>query len=201
MTWDGENISWDILAEQNPDDVQIRTGALFNHDISLYSLTCLGQEILISIKERFISGDSSSGKTLIQDLGAYSRISILKYLTHGKDIPLSGELVRPSDLPGGEIFSKGTHVLPLHKIAEQFGSNYDLFLEKGNKLGATHLDYGDISLMLFPLPRIPTALIVWSGDDEFPSRASLLFDSTCLSHLSTDILWSTAMMSTEMMLL
>ena len=48
---------------------------------------------------------------------------------------------------------------------------------------------------------VPVTLIIWSGDEEFPSTASLLFDSTCVSHLPPDMIWSTSMMAVEMMLM
>ena len=47
---------------------------------------------------------------------------------------------------------------------------------------------------------ITIVLILWAGDEEFSPRSSLLFDSSCLEHMSTDIVWSTAMMTVELML-
>ena len=201
MVWTGEAQAWDLLAELGPEDVQARANATFHHESSTYELSCLGQDIFVSLTKRKISGNSHSGEILLKELGEYSILSILRYLIHAKNLPPSGKLVRPSDLPGGEIFLKGTHVLPLDKIVGNFDNNSGAFLSKGMKLGGTQLDYGDISLKLSPFPRIPIVLIVWYGDEAFPSRTSLLFDSSCSSHLSTDIIWSTAMMSVEMMLI
>jgi hypothetical protein len=49
--------------------------------------------------------------------------------------------------------------------------------------------------MLPPLPKVPTTVLLWTADDEFPARADLLFDATCSQHLPLDILWSVAMLS------
>jgi len=138
---------------------------------------------------------------LVSALGDYSRLSTLRYLIHASDLPLTGQLVRPSDLSGGGIFVKGTHVLPLDKIATYFADYRGDFLSIGKSLGGSELDYGDMSLKLLPFPRVPVVLIVWCGDDEFAPKASLLFDSSCGEHLSTDIIWSTAVMTVEMMLI
>jgi hypothetical protein len=89
----------------------------------------------------------------------------------------------------------------LDKTAEYFANNFNDFLSTGKSLGGSQLDYGDISLKLFPFPRVPVVLIVWSGDEEFSAKSSLLFDSSCVSHLPADIIWSTAMMAVEMMLI
>ena len=91
-------------------------------------------------------------------------------------------------------------MLPLDSIAEKYCRDAGTFIENGMKLGGERLDYGDFSFRLFPFPRLPVVLIVWKADDEFPARAELLFDSSCKQHLSTDILWATAMISVMMML-
>ncbi len=200
MAWPGEEKGWDLLARQNPQDVEARSKSLYNGQSSKYELLCLGQDIHISLTDRTINGTSPFGNYMTSNLGDYAQLSILRYLTDSKDVPLTGLLLRPSDLPGGDMFMKGTHVLPLDRIAAVFGKRNESYLDRGLSLGGQRQDYGDISLVLFPFPRIPITLILWSGDDEFPSRCSLLFDSSCLSHLTTDLLWSTAMMTVEMML-
>ncbi len=201
MTWPGEKQSWDILINLDPKDIKTKAVAIFNSQNSTYVLACFGQDIYISLANREITSTSRLGNVFIKELGEYSRLSILRYLIHAKDLPLSGKPVRPSDLPGGDIFLRGTHVIPLDKIAVYFSNNYDEFLSIGKNLEGTQLNYGDVSLKLFPFPRVPIIIILWSGDEEFPPKSSLLFDSSCVSHLSTDIIWSTAMMAVDMMLI
>jgi hypothetical protein len=201
MIWQGEKEAWGILSDLDPRDVETRAGAVFYPDTSAYRLRCLGQEILVSLTARDIAGFSVWSRFLIKELGEYSRLAILRYLIHAKNLPLSGRLVKPSDLPGGDFFSKGTHVLPLNKITSRFEHDFDGFIETGKSLGGSQVEYGDVSLMLPPFTRVPVVIILWAGDDEFPSKLSLLFDSSCTSHAATDILWSTAMMTIEMMLI
>lgn len=199
--WPGEEEAWGILSDLDANDVVTNAKALFNPCDSTYALTCFGQDIRVSLKDRTILSASSIGNLLVASLGDYSRLSILRYLIHAKDLPPSGRLVRPSDLPGGDIFTKGTHILPLDKAAAFFSNRSGDFLIAGKSLGGTQGNYGDMSLRILPFPRVPAVLIIWSGDDEFPSTASLLFDSSCVSHLPPDILWSTSMMTVEMMLI
>ncbi len=201
MILSGEKQAWDLLAELDPEDVQTRANVIFNQEHSTYRLPCFGQDIYISMANRNVFSNSNLGKIIVNEQIKHTRVTtILRYLIHAEDIPLSEKLVKPSNLPGGEIFLRGTHVLPLDKIAEHFGNNPEAFLSRGRKFGGTQLNYGDISIELFPFPRVPIVLILWSGDEEFPPRSSLLFDSNCLSHLPTDVIWSTAMMSVGIML-
>jgi len=152
------------------------------------------------LRDREISSPSPLGESIVRRLCNYSRLSILEYLAHAKALPLSGKLVKPNDLPGGDFFSKGTHVLPLNKIKNRFEYDLNGFIKQGLSLQGIQTHFGDASITLWPFPRIPIVIILWAGDDEFPSRASMLFDSSCISHAATDILWSTAMMTIEMVL-
>ena len=201
MVWPGEEKAWDILSDLDAKDVTTNAKALFDSHDSAYALTCLGQEIHISLKDRVIFSESRLGKFLVASLGDYSRLSILRYLIHAKDLPLSGRLMRPCDLPGGDIFTKGTHILPLDKAAAYFSYHADEFLAAGQSLGGTQGGYGDMSLTILAFPRVPVVLIIWLGGEEFSSTASMLFDASCVSHLPPDIIWSTSMMTIEMMLM
>ena len=200
MDWPGEELAWDLLADLDSARVTANAKAVFDATDAAYELTCLGQDIRICLADRTICAKSDLGMFLIDTLGEYSRLSILRYLIHACETPPSGELVNPSDLPGGGIFTKGTHVLPMKEVATCYTDRLDEFRSLGERLGGSPLDYGDASLGLPAFPRVPVVMIVWSGDDEFPPRASLLFDSSCVSQLSHDTIWSTAMMTVEMML-
>jgi hypothetical protein len=199
MMWTGEKEAWEILLTLESKEVQRRAMTLFTPHNSTYKLTCFDQDIQISLSEQDIISSSHLGSFLLKELGEYSRLSILRYLVHAKALPLSGNLVKPSDLPGGDFFSKGTHVLPLDKITARFEYDFDGFINAGKALGGSQIEYGDTSIRLFPFPRVPVTIILWAGDDEFPAKASLLFDSSCTTHMATDILWSTAMMTIEML--
>jgi hypothetical protein len=200
MTWPGEEQAWDFLSALDPEKVQRNANVIYDRELSSYEMVCFARKINISLLDRNISGNSDTAATLINEHGDYSRLSILKYLVNVKEVPLSGQLVRPTDLSGGDLFARGTHILPLEEIADLFNNDKDAFINKGQELGGQQLEYGDMALRLFPFPRVPIVLIVWSGDDEFPPRSSLLFDSSCTFHMPIDILWSTAMWTVQMML-
>ncbi len=201
MACPGEKEAWEILSGLDSKKVTTNAEASYSSSDSAYELTCFGQAIRISLADRTILGRSSLGTALVVALGEYSRLSILRYLIHAKDLPLSGQLVHPADLLGGGMFVKGTHVLPLQNLATCFADRGSDFAAIGESLGGSRLDHGDMSLELFPFPRVPVVLIVWSGDEEFSANASLLVDARCGAHLPIDIVWSTAMMSIEMMLI
>lgn len=196
----GEAQAWDILTELEPEDVCSRARVAFNKSSGLYLLRSFLQDIFISPKDKEIFSNSPESDFLLNKLGHYSKLSILWYLINAKAVPLSGELIKPGDMRGGQIYLRGTHVLPLDKIAEKYGSNIQELPKKSREFGGEQIDYGDVSVRLFPFPRVPVAILLWASDDEFPARADLLFDATCEIQLPADVIWSTAMMSVLIML-
>lgn len=192
--------AWEILAGLNPEDVGKRARVTFDASAGCYTLKTFGQDILISPKDRSIFGNAPLSHLLLDKLRLYSELSILSYLIKVRELPLSGRLVKPYDAGGGQIYFRGSHVLPLDGIAEKYGSDITGFLDRGRELGGEVLGYGDAALRLFPFPRIALALVLWKKDEEFPARCELLFDETTPVHLPADIIWATAAMTVQVVL-
>lgn len=191
----GEEKVWETLTGLDPEEVCMRTDATFDAASGLYSLKSFGREVLVSPHERRIFGASPDSEFLLKKLGYFFRLSAVGYLTVAKDVSPSGRLVKPINMKSGQLFFRGSHVLPLDKAAEKYGNDGEGFLRKGIELGGERLDYGDASLRLFPLPRVPVVMILWLADEEFPARADLLFDTASEVQLPIDVIWSIAMMT------
>jgi hypothetical protein len=193
---EGEAQAWQRLADLSHTVVCRSAGAGYDEASGSYILPLFNTEICVSPADRSIRGSSGVADTLLNELSQFSRLASLNYLSGAEDIPLSGSLIHPRELSGGELFfTRGEHMLPLDRMAARYGRDLDAFVRRGLAFCGRKLDHGDASIDLLPFPRVPVVLIVWQDDDEFPARADLLFDSTCSRHLSTDMLWATAMMS------
>lgn len=191
----GEKKGWNDLRNLVPEDVCKVAGVDFDKGSETYRLRSFGTDIFASLKDETFSGDSDLSEIILQRFGYFSRLSTIWYLVNFKDVPLSGELIKPVNLKGGELFFRGSHLLPLDKLAERYSDDSEAFLKKGTELGGEELDYGDASIRLYPLPKFPVVLILWKADEEFPARFDLLLDSSCDLQLPLDIIWSIAMMS------
>ena len=192
--------AWEALRGLDTSVVCRNASVLFDENTSSYTLRSFCTDFSINLNERSIKSSSPQGKILITRYGYFFIHSCLWYLIHAKDIPLTGRLIKPENMKGGELFFRGSHVLPLDKIAGTYGDNKEAFIKRGGEICAEVSTHGDASLQLLPMPRIPVILILWVNDEEFPARADLLFDSTCEFHLPLDILWSIAMFSLLVML-
>jgi hypothetical protein len=196
----GEEKAWEILAGLDPDEVIRNAQAPFDRAAAHYSVISCGMEFHLFPREQKIISVSPGGEVMLQRLAYFFRLSALLYLTSARDIPFTGKLVSPLSLKGGQLFFRGSHVLPLDKVAGKYASDRDGFLKKGLALGGEKKEYGDASFTLFPFPRVPVTLILWEADDEFPARADLLLDSTCEIQAPLDIIWTITMMCVLLML-
>jgi hypothetical protein len=191
----GENKAWEMLAMSDPGLVCARAGADFDPDDGTYRVPSFGRSFTVDPAERLILNREPDGEVFLKRYAYFFRLSVLWYLVKASSACPSGNLVKPAGLPGGEIFFKGSHVLPLDALAAKYATRPQAFLAAAAALGGTPAAYGDAAVVLSPLPKVPTTVLLWTADDEFPARADLLFDATCSQHLPLDILWSVAMMS------
>jgi len=191
---DGEEQAWHRLAISAPAEVCRRAGARFDEGSGTYVLNVFSASVAVHPGHREIRGTGNLCDLLLGKFPHYSRPSILWYLVQAQDIPPSGSLINPRELGGGLIFIQGSHMLPLDKLALRYNGDTGRFLEKGATLGGEHREFGDAAIMLYPFPRIPVLLVLWQKDEEFPAGAQLLLDATCSRQLTTDIVWSTAML-------
>lgn len=196
----GEDKAWEILSGMKPDVVCRTANATCDPASGNYTIRSFGMDFQVNAGNRTISSTAAGSDVLLGKLAYFFRLSLLWYLAGAKEIPCSGTLVSLQSLKGGDIFTRGSHVLPLDPVAREYRADKTAFLEKGISLGGEAANLGDASLRLYPLPQVPVVIVLWLEDDEFPARADLLFDSTCQMQIPTDIVWSVAMMSLLVML-
>jgi hypothetical protein len=191
--------AWEELRGLEPADVEKR--CLVRYEGGAYVVTSLGMDFAIYPDEEKLEGGSPEAEDVVRRYGYFFNHSALWYLVMAKDIPLTGRHIKPQSLRGGEIFFRGSHVLPLEGLARRYADDREGFLGRARALGGKHLgDFGDAAAEVFPLPRLPVTLILWVGDEEFPPRADLLLDSSWELQLPLDIIWSAAMLSVLPML-
>jgi hypothetical protein len=126
------------------------------------------------------------------EAGFGEEVCILAYLIYSKDLPVADKLTPAESLPGGQFFFRGPHKLPIEKLEEGFGDRPEKLYRIANEFGAKRYEFGDASIQLHVLPKVPMTIVVWCGDEEFAARASILFDETAASQLPLDALWMAA---------
>jgi len=77
--------------------------------------------------------------------------------------------------------------MPTGRVIDRYASDPVGFAAAGRRLGGTPGVYGDASVEVQALPRIPLICVLWRGDEEFPPRAGFLYDASAAEHLPLDM--------------
>jgi hypothetical protein len=187
-----ENIAlyhWERLARLHPTDVCDKTEALYNPTREGFLLPIYNRRYLILPKEKKVLRIEGNDQPVEEDLQPFFHLMVLFYLTEAKKIKPSHAWVSEKDLKGGPTFFQGPHRLQVKEVEDLYGKNTDAFLLAGKRLGGHEILYGDKGFALEVFPKVPLAYILWKGDEEFPPKIGILFDSTIQSHLPLDIIW------------
>ncbi len=191
----GEDRAWEILAGLPPEDVCRRTGAVFDSPARTYHILSFGKLFSLYPQEKEIRNLSPEGEIFLKRLRYFFVLSALWYMVKAESTGPSGTLVKPSGLPGGDIFFRGSHVLPLDGLAKKYAHDRAGFEQRGRAFGGREVSYGDAALEFLPFPKLPVTVVLWLADEEWDARADLLFDASAPRHLPIDVLWSVAMMA------
>jgi hypothetical protein len=184
-----DSFHWDKLSQLHPTDVCNRTEAIYNPAREGFLLPVYNLRYLILPKEKKILRMEWNDHPVEEELHPYFYLMVLVYLTKAKDIKPTHTWVSETGLKGGFQFFQGPHGLQIEELINLFGKDPEAFLKTGKKLGGSEILYGDYGFALEVFPKVPLAYILWKGDEEFPPRIKVLFDSTIESHLPLDIIW------------
>ncbi len=176
------------LAHAIPSDVCRSTRCSYNTASKNYVLQIWGDEYIISWTENKIE---RIGPTLPPP-HAYFYLFVVYYLLLPMDIELLGEWISEMDLPGGATFFRGPHLLPTNHISEQFGNDLRAFCERCENLGGTPLQLADAAFSFTITKDIPVAVLYWTGDEDFPAEAKILYDKSISKSLPLDIIFALA---------
>ena len=112
---------------------------------------------------------------------------LLTYLLTADGAPPSGRWIAFHDLPGGMFYAQAFRGYAEDRLVDELGAGgLEAFRRGGQALGGQPLELGSAGFAFQALPRVHLAAVYWLGDDEFPSRASILFEDTGSHYLPTD---------------
>ncbi len=176
------------LAQMDPSDVCRRSLSTYDSRRGCYTLPLWGKAYDICPDSLSITCSADDTEKIDPFLGLF----MVHYLLTTKDIPIDREWISSKDIPGGVGFFSGPHAIPTHLIERTYGERLDRFCDICEKLDGKPLQMADRAYEFRIAPRIPVAVLLWRGDDEFPAEAKLLFDRSISKHLALDIIFALA---------
>lgn len=111
---------------------------------------------------------------------------ILTGYAEAEPTPETGELVSFEQLPGGRAYYNTFKKRATQQIERVFSTKPQMLPKAAEMFDATRLEHGDYSVKFHALPLVPIHVILWSSELEFPTSASILFDSSASHYLSTE---------------
>ena len=168
------------LAQADPRVVCQKGAVTFNREQECYILPYLNRKYYV----HRLSGEV---KPLTgADVSIHHRVLFLHYLCHANGTPLTGEWITFKELPGGQIYIEPYQKRTIKPLLKYFGQRIEKFMELASSLGGEKASFGDASIIMRPLPRVPLGFIFWEGDEEFPPRANIIYDAAAKNYLPTE---------------
>ena len=174
----------DALKDADLEERAEKSGALIESQESgnvLIKLSFLNRNCLVGFPEVTISYEENG-----DEVPLWSKILILHYLGKSQGNPLTGEWINFRQLSGGDTYYPAFVKRSQKPLLDFFADRLDLLDETAQALGGHKGSEGDRGVIIPALPRVPIALIFWSGDEEFQPEARILFDATIPTYLSTE---------------
>jgi hypothetical protein len=165
---------------KHPGRLVVDCGAtLVNQEIQL---SYWGQLIGIScshLKARKLSDGS--------ECSIYDEGMLLYYLREADGTAMADRWIGYRELPGGNFYSQAFQGYSGDRLARTYGEKPEAYIKAANALGGFPLSaLPGVAFAFLPLPRIRLASILYLGDEEFPARASILFDGAASHYMTTD---------------
>lgn len=164
-------------------DMATSSGCSFDPLSNTFSIHYVNENYKIS----FPSGDVTyADKNEVVPITV--KIVLLHYLVRAGGQPLKNSWISFKDISGGGMlyFEPFTNRVTNYLLGIFVNKPHTL-VKAGILLGGTAADCcGDYGVRINVLPRLPIIYALWAGDEEFPPRATVLFDVTAPFYLPTE---------------
>jgi hypothetical protein len=135
------------------------------------------ETISLTLPEVTFKSAKGSNITLV------TRIILLHYINTANGNPPKNDIAAYEDIPGCRHYQPVFEKRVTKPMQSAFGHDKYTFLEAGVALGGKKEEYGDASITLYALPRVPITFILWEGSEEFPPLVRALFDPSITGYL------------------
>ena len=171
------------FAAKDPVLTAEAAGCLFNRESGVVELAYLGRTCYVTYP---------AGAVFVRDWPdppTEEQIIILQYLSGASRLPLCSHWLSFLQLPGGPH-----HFAPFQReailpLAAKFGRQPERLCLAAESLGGVPATFGHAGVIIPVFPRVPLAIVLWTGDEEFTSTANILFDASAEAHLPTASLY------------
>ena len=132
-----------------------------------------------------------SDGTLSTDIhvNAWVAVPLLSFILTCKDDPVSGKWLPFRELKGGRSWQglfENQCEKRLKKLADKYTNLFETLIDIFNGQKVENHYESDISVVLYPLPKVPMLICYWKPDDGLESDLNLFFDASTEVNLNIE---------------
>jgi hypothetical protein len=187
---------WERIQGLNRDELVRRALVRSMMDGPGVIVDFLDTEIWVNAAEKKLF--RKEGDTWVPVQGYLIRLLTTLYLLQAQEIPLFNDWIGVQQLRNAHFF-QGPHELNLSPVLARYGHDPAGFESRCLAMGAVSMPMADFAFRLRPFPRIPLVYLLWTGDEEFGPRLSVLFDRSIERHFAADAVWGLVNLISEIL--
>lgn len=155
-----------------------RTGGSFSDN--RLTIKVLGKDFSVDVRGN-LSADIH--------INPWIAVPFLNYILHGQGLPLAHKWVSLRELNNGRerypLFQRQCEE-PLKRVADSYTELFDNIIQLFSGRQVAQQFESDISVVLYPLPKVPILICYWLPEDGLESGLKVFFDETADRNLGTD---------------
>jgi hypothetical protein len=150
-------------------------------------------KLTIKILGKDFSVDDAGNITTDIHVHPWVVMPLFSHIVEGTGVPVSGKWVPLRELKNGQtwyrLFGQRCEK-PLKRIADIYTDLFEDMIHIFNGKPVENHYESDISLVLYPLPKVPILICYWKPDDGLESDLNLFFDATAEEHLNIESIYA-----------
>lgn len=171
-----------MISELDLDEAARRTGGRVS-----------GDKLTLKVLGKDFSVDSKGNLYTDIHINMWVAIPFLTYVIYGKGMPVSGNWVSFRELKGGmeehPLFQRRCEE-PMKRVADTYTDLFDDMVHIFSGKQVEKQFESDISVVLYPLPKVPIMVCYWLPEDGLESSLHVFFDKTVDENLGTDAVFT-----------
>jgi len=124
---------------------------------------------------------------------AWFSLPLLDYVLHSRGEECAGRWVPFRELEKGATWSglfEQRCEKPLKQIADAYNELFEDLVRMFSGTSSFNTFNSDISVVLYPLPKVPVLICYWKQEDDIESKLHVFFDDTAEKNLSVESLFT-----------
>ncbi len=167
-------VGLDELAKLDPAVVSENALVEYDGENGTYQVRVLSEKFTLDPQKRILYFPYKMGDHVMGSMA----VLILHYLANARPGPFRNRLITYRELPNGMVFYGAFRNIAIEPIAQTFGDDLETFEKRALSLGGRKVAHGEVGYEFPFFPRVAVTIVMWSGDDEIPGSANILFDAS-----------------------